>query len=221
MEQRSAELGTELVLDNRKLILGFVLLVALCGACFIIGFMEGKRQAIQAKVEAIAPGSLAQAPIEIPSGTAAKIPGKGTEAAPAKDQTVRGQLDWYNSVQRGATETGKAAPKTETVPPTPGAQTSPATVTPTKGNNPPAPEVRVPAAKVTYSVQVGAFRQLNEAEAKVSSVKAKGFECVIEPPKAPNQLYLVKVGIFVARADAVAMQRKLAKAGFSCFIKTN
>jgi cell division protein FtsN len=218
MEQRSAELGTELVLDNRKLILGFVLLVALCGACFIIGFMEGKRQAIQAKVEAIAPGSLVPTPSEIPSSTAAKIPGKATEAAPAKDQTVRDPLDWYKNVQRGDAEPGKPAPKTKVVPP---AQTSAATVTPTRGNNPPAPEVPVPAAKVSYSVQVGAFRQLKAAEAKVSDVKAKGFECVIEPPKAPNQLYLVKVGKFVARADAVAMQRKLANAGFSCIIKPN
>ena len=221
MDQQSAELGTELVLDNRKLILGFVLLVALCGACFVIGFMEGKRQAIQAKVEAIAPGALVPPFGEIASSPAARIPGKATEAAPGRDQTTSESRDRYKNVPSGAAETGKAGAKTEIVLPPGGAPTNPAAAAPTKAKNPSASEVPVPAAKVSYSVQVGAFRQLNEAEAKVSSVKAKGFECVIEPPKAPNQLYLIKVGKFVARADALAMQRKLTKAGFSCFIKTN
>ncbi len=221
MEQQSAELGTELVLDNRKLIIGFVLLVGLCGACFVIGFMEGKRQAVQTKVEAMAPGAGFPTPSEIPSSTAATNSGKAAETAPARDPAAREQLDWYKNVQRSDAETGKPAVKTEVVKPTPGAYPSAAKAAPAKEKSSPVPAVPVPAAKVSYSVQVGAFRQLSEAEAKASSVKAKGFECVIDAPKAPNQLYLVKVGNFVARADALSMQRKLAKAGFSCFIKTN
>jgi cell division protein FtsN len=101
------------------------------------------------------------------------------------------------------------------------AKSTPAAETAAKGEKPPVPVVAVPAAKVSYSVQVGAFRQLSEAEAKVSAVKAKGFDCAIEPPTAGNQLYLVKVGNYAARADALSMQRKLTKAGLSCFIKTN
>lgn len=220
MEQRNAELGTELLLDNRRLILGFVLLVALCGACFVIGFMEGKRQAIQAKVEAIAPDSLASASSEPPARPAAKLPGNVPEFTPASPQAVREQLDWYKSVQRSA-DTGNTAPKTEVAAPASGARTGAATPTPIKGAKPPAPVVPVPAATVNYSVQVGAFRQLDEAEAKAAALKAKGFESAIEPPKGANRYYLVKVGKYAARADALVMQRKLEKAGFSCFIKTN
>ncbi len=74
---------------------------------------------------------------------------------------------------------------------------------------------------MTYTVQVGAFRQLKEAESKAESVRAKGFECTIVPPGASSEYYLVKVGQFKLRADAKAMQLKLTKAGFSCYVKSN
>ncbi len=221
MDQRNAELGTELVLDNRRLILGFVLLVALCGACFVIGFMEGKRQAIQAKIDAMAPASLAAAPPNLPASTAGQSADRAPEPSPAKDRAGRDQLDWYKNIQRGDIEIRKPAPKTEIAPPAAADKTSTIAPTQAKRATPPAPDVAVPAAKISYSVQVGAFRQLNEAEGKVSAVKAQGFDCFVEPPKTPDQLYLVKVGRFATRADARAMQLKLTKAGFSCFIKTN
>ena len=216
MEQPGVESGTELVLDNRKLIVGFVLLVALCGACFVIGFMEGKRQAIQAKVDAIPTSTPSVAPGEGLASGASKAPGKTAEDVPAKDRSIREQLDWYKNVQRGDTGAATSAAKTKAATPAPVAQkNAPPSVEP-KSSKP-------PAAKVSYSVQVGAFRQLKEAEATVAALKAKGFDAMIDPPnpKSEKQLYLVKVGKFELKVDATAMQHKLTKAGISCFIRTN
>jgi cell division protein FtsN len=220
MEQPGTEAGTELVLDNRKLIVGFVLLAALCGACFVIGFMEGKRQATQAKMDSM---PLAAPPAEPTEGLASglsKSPGK-TQDIPAKDRSIREQLDWYKNVQGSGTGAAKAAIKADGTTSTPVAPKSAAPAPEPKGSNILPPAVAVPAAKVSYSVQVGAFRQLKEAEATVAGLKAKGFEAVIDPPKSEKQLYLVKVGQYELRADAIAMQHKLTKAGISCFIKTN
>jgi cell division protein FtsN len=79
----------------------------------------------------------------------------------------------------------------------------------------------VPSANATYSVQVGAFKQRQDAEVTAKSLEAKGFQPVIEDPRLPSPYYLVKVGRFELRADAYAMQQKVKKAGFACFIKTN
>jgi hypothetical protein len=47
MTDREPEAGHELVLDNRKLIIAFAVLIAICGAFFVLGFMEGRRQGFQ------------------------------------------------------------------------------------------------------------------------------------------------------------------------------
>ncbi|MBZ5496867.1 MAG: SPOR domain-containing protein [Acidobacteriia bacterium] len=222
MDQRGAEAGTELVLDNRKLILGFMLLIVVCGAFFVIGFMEGKRQAVQARVEST-PSSSATTAAEI-AGPDTKAPATGTTATPATDRSVREQLDWYKSVQSGQPDARKATPPAESAKAMQTPETKkPSPSSPNANRAAPAPAVgsMIPAAKVGYSVQAGAFRERREAEIKADALKAKGFPCVIEAPKSADQLYLVKVGKFESRADAVAMQKKLQKAGFPCFIKTN
>ena len=222
MEQRAAEAGTELVLDNRKLIVGFVLLIAVCGAFFIIGFMEGKRQPIQARILPN-PSSPAASGAGEGAGTTASAKEVGTN--PGADKSVREQLDWYKKVQQNdaapaktisTAESAKTAPANEAKK-APAAQPKGASVAPAV----PAPATLVPSGKASYSVQVGAFRQRHDAEVKAEAVKAKGFECTVELSKSADQLYLVKVGKYDSRAGAVAMQRKLTKAGFSCFVKTN
>jgi cell division protein FtsN len=107
------------------------------------------------------------------------------------------------------------------VPATPLPAQKDANSAPPKSTSVPRQDPAVPAAKVTYTVQVGAFRQLKEAESAAAGVRSKGFECAIEPPSATNTLYLVKVGQFKTRTDAVAMKNKLSKAGFSCYVKSN
>jgi cell division protein FtsN len=77
------------------------------------------------------------------------------------------------------------------------------------------------ASNVTYSVQVGAFRQRREAEAKATALRERNYEYVIEPTEGAEPLFLLKVGRYESRAEAVAMGLRLKRDGFSTFIKTN
>ncbi len=217
MDSKSAESGTELVLDNRRLILAFLLLMAVCGGFFVIGFMEGKRQVIHSA----AGGSPSAAPTtsEVPVATGTAAAAAPAKSARAEDRSIRDQLDWYKSVQSNAKDVGKGldpagTPKTTSVP----GKKAAAVQSPTKP--PAAPGAPAAAAKTVYTVQVGAFKQPREAETKAEALRVKGYPCSIELPKTADDFYLVKVGKFSSRADAVAMQRKLKKDGFNSFIKT-
>jgi len=216
MDPRGAEAGTELVLDNRKLILSFLLLIVVCGAFFVIGFMEGKRQAIHAQAESLAP---AAADVAGQAAGSSELKPEGGTAG--QDRSVREQLDWYRSVQGNDAEPGKKAESARISNPPAGAEAKKPAASPADAGAGGAPPAILPKAGVTYSVQVGAFRQRSEAEVRLGMLKAKGFEGVIEPPSAPDGLHLVKVGRFKTRAQAVALELRLEKAGFSCFIKTN
>lgn len=220
MGQRDAESGAEFILDNRKLIIGFVLLVVICGAFYTIGYMEGKRQAVQPRAERTSPGPVPSVP-KVPAGSDSRANITAAKTASVEDRSVREQLDWYKSVQSSVGETRKPDDVTKS------AKTAPPPAQPTSTSQPPVAKATTapaqvslaPPPKVTYSVQVGAFRQRREAEIKAAAVKAKGYACEVDLPQSGDQIYLVVVGKFNSRADAVAMQRKLQKDGFSCFIR--
>ncbi|PYV09402.1 MAG: hypothetical protein DMG07_23285 [Acidobacteria bacterium] len=217
MSAPAGDSGVDLVLDNRKLILGFGILMVLCGAFFVLGFVEGKRQAARPAPET-APDAASRAdPTRPASVSAAGTAGVATPNGP-EDAALREQLQWYRNVKPGS-----EAPKHQ--PGVPGADkpAAPAVVAPAPSSPAPPPAAPpLPApSRPTYSVQIGAFRQLKEAEAKAAMVKAKGYRCVIEPPREADGLYLLKVGRYEARADAVAMRHRLKKDGFSTLIKSN
>ena len=210
MTNQDAESGLELVLDNKKLIIAFAVLIAICGCFFVVGFMEGKRQGFQE-------GSQTAAESVLKTMDVARV----QESKPAADQAqppkepprVDQDLNWYDNVSRregqpeGITPAPKPSPKPK---PAPAAASIP-------------PEMRQDESSqpVTYSVQVGAFRQKEELETRARALRDKGFDCRTESPAEQGQLYLLKVGVFHSRADAVAMQLRLKKSGFSSFIKTN
>ncbi len=217
MEQRGAETGTEFILDNRKLIIGFMLLIIVCGVFFVIGFMEGKRQAIEAHLQALIPASPNSSPVDSEPGSATVPP----KSAQAEDRSAKEGLDWYKNLQSGMPGAKKEGGTSG------GAATS-------RGQKDAAPIPKVPKPEATppsgtaapqsgagYWVQVGAFTKMREAEIVIASLKAKGYEATIVNPSETVQHYLVKVGDFASRAEAVAMQLKLKKDGFSGFVKTN
>jgi cell division protein FtsN len=218
MEQRDAESGTEFVLDNRKLIVGFVLLVVICGVFYTIGFMEGKRQAVQPRVERRSPGPVPKVP-EVTAGSDSKASITATKTAPVEDRSVREQLDWYKSVQSSEGETRKLGDVTKSAKTAPAPAQSASTSQPQVAKAAPAQGTIAPPPKVTYTVQVGAFRQRRDAETKAAALKAKGYASEVDLPQSADQIYLVVVGKFNSRADAVAMQLKLQKDGFSCFVR--
>ncbi len=226
MDQHPADGGSQLILDNRKIILGFAVLILICGTFFVIGFMEGKRQGPDRAADKVAEHSLAVVK------TNPQLPAAKADAAPSiapGDKGVREKLDWYNSVNKRtdegvkglesigsakATASGSSAAAIRPTTPPAGQESISAGARPKPPNN-------VPAAKITYSVQVGAFRYRTEAETKGEQLRVKKYPYVIESSGDTNQLFLLKVGKYESRADAVAMQNRLKKDGFSTFIKTN
>jgi cell division protein FtsN len=195
------------------------LLIAVCGAFFVIGFMEGKRQNVRVVVQ-----PAAETPLS--SAITPEVKGAGTpqeSSSVNQDRSVRDQLDWYKNVQSGQPQTPVPAGNpaaTESAKPA-AAKTVDSAPPKSKGG---APAQAQPAAarpgKITYSLQAGAFLQRREAELKASELKAKNFACEVEDPKQADRFFRVRVGSFGTRAEAVAMQRKLAKAGFDCIIKS-
>jgi cell division protein FtsN len=187
---------------------------------YTIGFMEGKRQAVQPRVEGQSRGavpSVAQGKAE--SSSKANV--SAERGGVVGDRSAHEQLNWYKSVQGVEGEAQKSgdvkkstvtAPAVETPAPTPPPQVAKAAAPPEQGSI-------VPPSKVRYSVQVGAYRQRHDAEAKAADLKAKGYASEVELSQSGNQIYFVIVGKFSSRADAVVMQHKLQKDGISSFIR--
>jgi cell division protein FtsN len=215
MANTDVESGLELVLDNRKLIIAFALLIAICGCFFVVGFIEGKRQGYQEGNQIAAETAPRPAPEAVQP--ASDKPAKD-EAKPAAPEAADQPLDWYKNVN-----SKEEQPAVFTTPP---AQKEPVAVAKKTIQEPPAARIERPKPAVNsdvvmYSVQVGAFKQKHEMEVRAKILKEKGFECRMESSAGPDQLYLLKVGKFKTRAEASAVQLRLKRAGITSFIKTN
>ena len=224
MTLNSPESSNELVLDNRKLIIAFLLLIIACAVFFLIGFMEGKRQGQQIRAGQSLPGQAGPAAAENrPQGEAGVADAQSADKA-LNNASLSSQLDWYRKVSGEEDKARASKPGSPTGSAVRKAPESMPRTEPTVSDRPAAaarPAKEPTAAAIKYSVQVGAFRQSAQAETRAAELKAKGYTCTLEPPRGANELYLVKVGVFTARADAVAMQLRLKKDGFSSFIKTS
>jgi cell division protein FtsN len=217
MMEHAAESGVEVVLDNRKLIIAFALLIVICGGFFVLGFVEGKRQGYQEGALRAAESATAKSSEEsVAQSPKTEALESGTEPVQASSEGQ--QLNWYKNVNRREGER-------ETVPQATSDRSAKSTAGPTPvAKSTGKPKTELDAARsgpVTYSVQVGAFVQKEEAEGRAKELRSKGYDCRIEPPVPPQRFYLLKVGRFDTRVDAVAMQLRLKKSGFSCFVKTN
>jgi cell division protein FtsN len=220
MEQRDAETGADFILDSRKLIIMFVLLMVVCGVFYAIGFMEGKRQTVQPRVES-RPLGAAPSVAEGKAESASKANVSAAQGGMAGDRSAQQRLNWYKSVQGVQGEAQKSGDATKSTVTAPAVETPASTSPPQVAKAAAASEQgsSVPPSKVSYSVQVGAYRQRYDAEAKGANLKAKGYASEVEPSQSGNQIYFVIVGKFSSRADAVAMQHKLQKDGISSFIR--
>ncbi len=209
MERHSTQSGYDLVLDIRRLIIGFAILILVCGIFFLLGFVEGKRQAVQSSLRE--PGTPAPTVLPEPPKEVQAPASSASAAGKAADEKARTQLDWYDAVS----ETPKSRANG---PKTPAAAAAAVRSSPKPQASSVAPKS---PTRSTYSCQVGAFSQRKEAEAKLSSVKARGYSPFIEAPQTSKGYYLLKVGRFNTRAEAAEMQLRLKKDGIASFIKTN
>ena len=216
MTEHDADSGLEVVLDNRKIILAFVVFIAICGGFFVLGFVEGKRQGYQAEAQMAAE----TATIGEAAATQAQLSGAETvqDSKPPKDDSEDQPLNWYKSVNRRDEET-ETAPRTATG----SSKQAAAEAAPSiqSSNQPKAETPSLAPGPISYTVQVGAFIEKGEAEVRSRELRSKGYAYRIEPPVPPDRFYLVKVGSYNTRAEAVAMQLRLKKSGFSCFVKTD
>jgi cell division protein FtsN len=169
----------ELVLDHRKLILAFLVLICVCGGFFVIGFVEGKRQGFQegsqASLETARPQIDQNANLAENNAGAADTVEEQKAPLPSREQ-----LDWYKNVNnQGRAESDLSVPSPE-----PKAAPERIVVGP-KASEARASVERTPRSVAQagpasgYSVQVGAFRQRREAETKADMLKAKGYQCII------------------------------------------
>jgi len=209
MMNDESESGFELVFDNRKLIVAFAVLIAICACCYVLGFREGKHQGLQEGSQAAAePQSKLtseRAQVQSDSDKPARLDSRPKSQ---KQDSADQHLDWYKNVNSREAE--------------------PATIPVEPSKRVPAPVPAKPAMEkprphpesVTYSLQVGAFSQKAALDAAAHSLQAKGFAYRIEPPQAGGQLYHLLVGKFHTRAEAAAIKLRLQKDGFSSFIKT-
>jgi len=224
MTEHETESGVEVVLDNRKIILAFVVLIAICGGFFVLGFIEGKRQGYQsgmqtsAEVGTTGDAAVAQAPLSDAETV--------QDSASPKNETEDQPLNWYKNVNRQEEEPEIASRETtgsSNKPKAAAAKSAAAKAAsePKSSSKPKTETSSLRTGSISYSVQVGAFVKQEEAEIRARELRSKGYDYRIEPPAPPNQFYFVKVGTFGTRAEAVAMQLRLKESGFSCFIKTN
>jgi len=219
MDRQPVEPGFEFVLDNRKLIVIFALLIAVCAGFFVFGFVEGKRQAVQSEVPK-APSSVETPPAPA-SAEGNKVPSNPAPAA--AEPPIRDQLEWYKNVKdrpesaakrKESPARAKAAKKGEPTSTTGAAKPETKTSLPTDSS-----AGLSPAPKATYSVQVAAYSNRQDAEAQAVKLTSKGYEFTIEPSGTQKNPYQVKVGRFDSRAAAEAMERRLKRDGFATLIK--
>ncbi len=221
MASHDAESGFELVLDNRKLMVVFAVLIAFCGCFFLVGYHLGKGQKSQEEAQNPA-FNVQQKMNPEPSQAQASMPstqrpaGATEETKPAEEAASDQRLDWYRNVSRPESAPGKAPPAASSRPEAKTAASAPPLVSGQEK-----PKTRASAGSATYSVQVGAFRDKSQLDARAKMLQAKGFEYWIEQPQAPGQFYFLKVGRFPSRAEAVAMRHRLEQSGFSSFVKAN
>lgn len=219
-ERAPSDTSVEVVLDNRKLILVFAVLMALCIVFFVLGFVEGKRQGAKLEADKTTRTRRNTPAVLEPEASAA---GENSAAKPMRERPVREQLDWYKHVNQKTQPitklpTSTSAPSGVKVPSAPEKDKFSGR---SKATNLKSPAQPVVSSHTTYSLQIGAFRQRKEAATAVSALGAKGYTCIITPPASGDSYYRLKVGQFDSRADAIALQLKLKKDGFATLIKAN
>ena len=228
---------TEITLGVGKLLGLFILLAAICGIFFSIGYSLGKssgrEQALndQPAVSSDASSAVAGSATNKPS---AAVLTKSDNQAPPSDEptnstnTQQGDLTFYNAVKQSdgttaaAEEKPAAAQQTPAIKPEAAATTAP--ILPTTATTTRKPEVISHTSPVTgpgtLVVQIAAVSREDDAVALAGALRKKNYNVfVVNNPVTNDKLYHVQVGPFSTLADAEAMKARLVAEGYNPIIK--
>lgn len=202
----------ELVMGNRQLLTGFLIVVLLFGVAFAMGYIVGRNST---------PAARAAADVASAAGNNGR---PQPTAAAQPDQTAP-----PDQAPPAAAETAPAQPPADTATP-PAAQ--PTTQAATPATNPPAPAAAPPAVSPPTPAadtiapadappgsywQVIATSNRTSAEALLQTLKDKGFPVTLSP--GPNNLVRVLVGPFGDTASKGRAKTRLEEAGFHPVLK--
>ena len=240
---------TEITLGVGKLLGLFILLAAICGVFFSIGYSvgrsSGREQALNdqpSQVNAASPSDTVLASTSSSEGKpAAGVTAKSEAQSPAADDASANNqqsLTFYKAVQQNdnpTSSTEKArepshdlkAAETPQVPKVTTASATSVTV------NPPAAAATTakPAAAVishtspvtgpgTIVVQIAAVSREDDAVALAGALRKKNYNVfVVNNPVTNDKFYHVQVGPFSTIAEAEAMKAQLVAEGYNPIIK--
>jgi cell division protein FtsN len=235
---------TEITLGTGRMLGLFLLLAAICGVFFSIGYSLGKSSAREqalndqpSQVLAASPPSAAgssqnedkpSAVIEAKPAAGQAAPTKAVEPAPQKP------LTFYKAVQEG---TSTAPPPLQENPPAaaskaPVAEASPASAQPatsSQASGAAAPKSAATTAvsrsapmtgRGTIVVQIAALSREDDAVALAGALRKKDYNVfVVNNPATSDKFYHVQVGPFATMPEAEAMKAKLVGEGYNPIVK--
>ena len=230
---------TEITLGAGKLLGLFLLLAAICGVFFSIGYSLGKssgrEQAMNdqpAQVNAAEPPASTSASSE--NKPSAAIPAKSESQPPGDEATSAskpGNLTFYKAVQQNDTSQ-EPAEKPAAASPSPGPKVVEAE---SPAKTPPAPSSAAVAARNvpdvishtspvtgpgTIVVQIAAVSREDDAVALAGALRKKNYNVfVVNNPVNNDKFYHVQVGPFATMPEAEAMKAKLIGEGYNPIIK--
>jgi cell division septation protein DedD len=199
-------------LSDKQLVFVFMTATVAAVVVFLFGVLVGR--GVQRARGPIADGEMAAGQV-VPDGAPSEAP--AADGAPRQGSGPSGSDEFSYPARLGKTppaEQLKPAPSsaegTSRDPSPPDVPAEPVAQAPTTpGAATPAPE----AAPATYTVQVAAVKQREEADAIVKRLKAKGYDAYVFVPDGGDSLgvFRVRIGSFKDRRQADMLAERLLR----------
>lgn len=135
---------------------------------------------------------------------------KSSTSVPVKPAPAERAAVAPKEPQKPIGETPESKPVAPAAPAKPSAMPSVSSAAPAAAKTAPKPEPKL-AGKITYHVQLGAFKNSNNAETLAKDYKAKGYKTFIQKSAGKNKetLYRVLIGKFENKKDAVKLAHSI------------
>lgn len=201
---------TEITLSNGRLLGLFLGLIVLCGVFFVMGYMLGKNRAPGNSLLADSPSTATDGQMKPEAIQGVQVPPQAATHPAVPVQTSAPE------VQPQETETSadsESAPAAEPAP-------APEPKRPVQKSKPQQPQARTaaPVSSGSYTVQVAAVSNQQDAERLASALRRKQY-AVFVTSHAPDNLFHVQVGPYNDAKQAEAARSRLASDGYNAFMR--